>query len=75
MAKHFSILLHYTQNQLRLVIYWIMCSYNRNNKVYILYSTLNRDDPQEMPVFVASNAAKENGNITPRGENLFAALK
>nr|KAG5698518.1 hypothetical protein BaRGS_023221 [Batillaria attramentaria] len=33
-----------------------------------------RDDPDEMPVFVAANSAKENGIITPRGDNLFAAV-
>ena len=34
-----------------------------------------RDVPSEMPVFVAANSAKENGNITPRGDNLFAAVR
>ncbi len=34
-----------------------------------------RDHPKDMPVFVASNAAKENGILTPRGENIFAAVK
>ncbi|XP_041358264.1 histone PARylation factor 1-like isoform X2 [Gigantopelta aegis] len=34
-----------------------------------------RDDPKELPVFVAANCAKDNGIITPRGENLFAAVK
>ncbi|CAH1778007.1 unnamed protein product, partial [Owenia fusiformis] len=34
-----------------------------------------RDDPKEEPVFVASNCASVNGVITPRGENLFAAIK
>lgn len=33
-----------------------------------------RDDPREMPVFVASNIAKENCMISPRGENIFAAV-
>ncbi|ELT89494.1 hypothetical protein CAPTEDRAFT_108777 [Capitella teleta] len=33
-----------------------------------------RDDPKEMPVFVASNEAKVNCNIVPRGENIFAAV-
>ena len=36
---------------------------------------LCRDDPKEMPVFVASNAAKENGTIVPRGENIFATVR
>lgn len=34
-----------------------------------------RDDPSEMPVFVASNCAKENGNLIPVGDNLFAAVQ
>ncbi len=34
-----------------------------------------RDDPKDAPVFVASNAAKENCNISARGENLFAAIQ
>jgi hypothetical protein len=35
----------------------------------------NRDDPSEMPNFVAINDAKIDGRIMPKGENLFAALK
>ena len=34
-----------------------------------------RDVPTEMPVFVAANCAKENGTITPKGDNLFAAVR
>ncbi|KAL8593857.1 hypothetical protein ACOMHN_018069 [Nucella lapillus] len=33
-----------------------------------------RDVPTEMPVFVAANSANDNGTITPRGDNLFAAV-
>ncbi|XP_070552790.1 histone PARylation factor 1-like [Ptychodera flava] len=34
-----------------------------------------RDDPKEMPAFVAANSAAENCNIKAMGENLFAAVK
>ncbi|KAK3608963.1 hypothetical protein CHS0354_026292 [Potamilus streckersoni] len=34
-----------------------------------------RDDPNEMPVFVAENSAKVNSTITARGDNLFAAIQ
>ncbi|XP_063419341.1 histone PARylation factor 1-like isoform X2 [Mytilus trossulus] len=34
-----------------------------------------RDDPSEMPVMVAANSAAESCNITPKGDNLFAAIK
>ncbi|GAB6020273.1 hypothetical protein CHUAL_002991 [Chamberlinius hualienensis] len=33
-----------------------------------------RDDPSEMPVFMAVNEAKKNGQITPIGDNIFAAV-
>ncbi|XP_074650831.1 histone PARylation factor 1-like [Tubulanus polymorphus] len=33
-----------------------------------------RDDPKEMPAFVASNSAAKDCIITPRGENIFAAI-
>ncbi|XP_046331894.2 histone PARylation factor 1-like [Haliotis rufescens] len=33
-----------------------------------------RDDPKEMPVFLAANAAKTSFTLTPRGDNLFAAV-
>jgi len=39
-----------------------------------IFGNLNRDDPNDMPVFVASNSAKENCTIMPRGENIFAAV-
>ena len=39
------------------------------------YFSCYRDDPKEMPVFVASNVAKDNGTIAPRGENIFGAVK
>ncbi|XP_023933517.1 histone PARylation factor 1 [Lingula anatina] len=34
-----------------------------------------RDDPKELPCFVATNAAAENGIIKPMGENVFACVK
>ncbi|XP_077984873.1 histone PARylation factor 1-like [Glandiceps talaboti] len=34
-----------------------------------------RDDPNEMPVFVAANSAAVGCTIKPQGENLFAAVK
>lgn len=34
-----------------------------------------RDDPSEMPVLVAANAAAVNCTISPKGDNLFAAVK
>ncbi|XP_061165509.1 histone PARylation factor 1-like [Saccostrea echinata] len=34
-----------------------------------------RDEPSEMPVFVAVNQAKDSCKITPKGENIFGAVK
>ncbi|XP_048778072.2 histone PARylation factor 1-like [Ostrea edulis] len=34
-----------------------------------------RDDPSEMPVFVAVNEASESCKIVPKGENIFGAVK
>ncbi|XP_066998763.2 histone PARylation factor 1 [Anabrus simplex] len=34
-----------------------------------------RDDPKELPVFVASNAAAENCKIHPMGGNIFSAVR
>ena len=34
-----------------------------------------RDDPQEMPVFVAANSAKKGCKIEPEGDNLFTAVR
>ena len=36
---------------------------------------LYRDDPNEMPDFVAINEAKTDCKIIPKGDNLFAAVK
>ncbi|XP_046570844.1 histone PARylation factor 1-like [Haliotis rubra] len=33
-----------------------------------------RDDPKEMPVFLAANSAKTSCVLSPRGDNLFAAV-
>jgi len=33
-----------------------------------------RDDPKELPVFVASNSATVDGVIKPRADNIFAAV-
>jgi len=34
-----------------------------------------RDDPKEMPCFLASNSAAKDGILTPMGPNIFAAVK
>ena len=34
-----------------------------------------RDDPQELPVFVAVNSAKTSCKIEAKGDNLFAAVR
>jgi hypothetical protein len=34
-----------------------------------------RDDPKELPCFVASNAAAVGCIITPMAENIFGAIK
>ncbi|KAK3100326.1 hypothetical protein FSP39_018155 [Pinctada imbricata] len=34
-----------------------------------------RDDPSELPVFVATNSAADSGTISPKGDNVFAAVK
>ena len=36
---------------------------------------MDRDVPSEMPVFVAANCAKDNGIITAKGDNIFAAVR
>lgn len=45
---------------------------------YLSYFSTPRDDPQEDPVFVASNnpdALSGKEKITPMGDNLFAAVQ
>ncbi|XP_038055223.1 histone PARylation factor 1-like [Patiria miniata] len=34
-----------------------------------------RDEPNEMPVFVAANSAKKNCSFSAQGDNIFAAVK
>jgi hypothetical protein len=34
-----------------------------------------RDDPKEMPALVGTNSAKNDCIISPKGDNLFAAVR
>jgi len=43
--------------------------------VFCLFICYVRDDPKEMPMFVASNSASIDCLIKPRGENMFSAVR
>ena len=41
----------------------------------LILNTFERDDPSEMPSFVAINEANIDGKIISKGDNLFSAIK